>query len=145
LFEGGGTVETGELVPAAGLLARVGEVNGLAKIMQRLGMEGSESLGHAAAAGGVPPGGPFPMRRLSTAEVDGGGGGPDPASTRSRSRGGPMSGTVVPRPPGRTPPEAPQAPLRCPGSEDQPPTLQACVRPARPSEAPARGADKERD
>jgi|GEM_PF-3212143 len=56
-----------------------------------------------------------------------------------------MSGTVVPRPPGRTPLEAPQAPLRCPGGEDQPPTLQACVPLARPSEAPARGADKERD
>ena len=50
LFEGGGTVETGELVPASDLLSRVGEVTGLARIMQRLGMEGSESLGHAAAA-----------------------------------------------------------------------------------------------
>jgi magnesium chelatase subunit I len=72
LFEGGGTVETGELVPAAGLLARVGEVNGLAKIMQRLGMEGSESLGHAAAAVEFALEGLYLMRRLSKDEVDGG-------------------------------------------------------------------------
>jgi len=72
LFEGGGTVETGELVPAAGLLGRVGEVNGLAKIMQRLGMEGSESLGHAAAAAEFALEGLYLMRRLSKDEVDGG-------------------------------------------------------------------------
>ncbi len=72
LFEGGGTVETGELVPAAGLLGRVGEVNGLAKIMQRLGMEGSESLGHAAAAVEFALEGLYLMRRLSKDEVDGG-------------------------------------------------------------------------
>src|SRR5262245_12317411 len=72
LFEGGGTVETGELVPAAGLLARVGEVNGLAKIMQRLGMEGSESLGHAAAAVEFALEGLYLMRRLSKDEIDGG-------------------------------------------------------------------------
>jgi magnesium chelatase subunit I len=72
LFEGGGTVETGELVPAADLLARVGEVSGLAKIMQRLGMEGSESLGHAAAAVEFALEGLYLMRRLSKDEVDGG-------------------------------------------------------------------------
>ncbi len=72
LFEGGGTVETGELVPAAGLLGRVGEVTGLAKIMQRLGMEGSESLGHAAAAVEFALEGLYLMRRLSKDEVDGG-------------------------------------------------------------------------
>jgi magnesium chelatase subunit I len=72
LFEGGSTVETGELVPAAGLLARVGEVSGLAKIMQRLGMEGSESLGHAAAAVEFALEGLYLMRRLSKDEVDGG-------------------------------------------------------------------------
>ena len=72
LFEDGGTVETGELVPAAGLLSRVGEVNGLAKIMQRLGMEGSESLGHAAAAVEFALEGLYLMRRLSKDEVDGG-------------------------------------------------------------------------
>jgi magnesium chelatase subunit I len=72
LFEGGGTVETGELVPAADLLGRVGEVTGLAKIMQRLGMEGSESLGHAAAAVEFALEGLYLMRRLSKDEVDGG-------------------------------------------------------------------------
>jgi len=29
--------------------------------------------------------------------------------------------TVTPQPPGRTPHEAPPAPLRCPGGEDPPP------------------------
>ena len=72
LFEGGGTVETGELVPASDLLSRVGEMPGLAKIMQRLGMEGSESLGHAAAAVEFAMEGLYLMRRLSKDEVDGG-------------------------------------------------------------------------
>src|SRR5579859_2888320 len=72
LFEGGGTVETGELVPATDLLGRVGEVSGLAKVMQRLGMEGSESLGHAAAAVEFALEGLYLMRRLSKDEVDGG-------------------------------------------------------------------------
>jgi magnesium chelatase subunit I len=71
-FEGGGTVETGELVPAAELLSRVGGVGGLAKVMQRLGMEGSESLGHAAAAVEFALEGLYLMRRLSKDEVDGG-------------------------------------------------------------------------
>jgi magnesium chelatase subunit I len=71
LFEGGGTVETGELVRAADLLSRVGEVKGLAKIMQRLGMEGSESLGHAAAAVEFALEGLYLMRRLSKDEIDG--------------------------------------------------------------------------
>jgi len=72
LFEDGGTVETGELVPAAGLLSRIGEVNGLGRIMQRLGMEGSESLGHAAAAVEFAFEGLYLMRRLSKDEIDGG-------------------------------------------------------------------------
>jgi magnesium chelatase subunit I len=72
LFEGGGTVETGELVAATDLLSRVGEVTGLAKIMQRLGMDGSESLGHAAAAVEFALEGLYLMRRLSKDTVDGG-------------------------------------------------------------------------
>src|SRR6266699_2503275 len=72
LFEDGGTVETGELVPAADLLSRVGEMTGLAKIMQRLSMEGSESLGHAGAAVEFALEGLYLMRRLSKDEVDGG-------------------------------------------------------------------------
>ena len=71
LFEDGGTVETGELVPAAGLLGRLGEVTGLGRIMQRLGMEGSESLGHAAAAVEFALEGLYLMRRLSKDEIDG--------------------------------------------------------------------------
>ncbi len=65
LFEGGGTVETGELVPAADLLGRIGEVPGLGKIMQRLGMDVSESLGHPAAAVEFALEGLYLMRRLS--------------------------------------------------------------------------------
>ena len=72
LFEGGGTVETGELVPATDLLARIGEVSGLAKIMQRLGVDGSESLGQAAAAVEFALEGLYLMRRLSKDTVDGG-------------------------------------------------------------------------
>jgi magnesium chelatase subunit I len=72
LFEEGGTVETGELVPASDLLSRVGEVTGLARIMQRLDMEGVESLGHAAAAVEFALEGLYLMRRLSKDEVDGG-------------------------------------------------------------------------
>jgi magnesium chelatase subunit I len=71
-FENGGSVESGELVPAADLLARVGEVAGLAKIMQRLGMEGGESPGQAAAALEFALEGLYLMRRLSKDVVDGG-------------------------------------------------------------------------
>jgi magnesium chelatase subunit I len=71
-FEEGGTVETGDLVPAADLLARVGEVPGLARIMHRLGMDGNESPGHAAAAIEFALEGLYLMRRLSKDTVDGG-------------------------------------------------------------------------
>ena len=64
-FEEGGTVESGELVPAADLLQRIGEVPGLAKIMARLGMDGGESFGHAAAALEFALEGLYLMRRLS--------------------------------------------------------------------------------
>ena len=71
-FEAGGTVESGDLVPAATLLARVGEVPGLARIMHRLGMDGNESPGHAAAAIEFALEGLYLMRRLSKDTVDGG-------------------------------------------------------------------------
>jgi len=71
-FEAGGTVESGDLVPAADLLARVGEVPGLARIMHRLGMDGNESPGHAAAAIEFALEGLYLMRRLSKDTVDGG-------------------------------------------------------------------------
>jgi len=64
-FEEGGTVETGELVPAGELLRRIGDVPGLAKIMARLGMDGGESFGHAAAALEFALEGLYLMRRLS--------------------------------------------------------------------------------
>ena len=70
-FEDGGTVESGELVPATELLQRVGDVPGLARIMARLGMEGGESFGHAAAALEFALEGLYLMRRLSK-DTDGG-------------------------------------------------------------------------
>jgi magnesium chelatase subunit I len=70
-FDGGQTVETGELISAADLLQRVGEVPGLAKIMQRLGMDGGESFGHAAAAIEFALEGLYLMRRLSKDTMDG--------------------------------------------------------------------------
>src|SRR5580692_11183313 len=70
-FEDGGTVESGELVPAADLLQRIGDVPGLAKIMARLGMDGGESFGHAAAALEFTLEGLYLLRRLSK-DTDGG-------------------------------------------------------------------------
>src|SRR6201989_899316 len=70
-FEDGGTVESGELVPATDLLQRIGDVPGLARIMARLGMEGGESFGHAAAAVEFTLEGLYLMRRLSK-DTDGG-------------------------------------------------------------------------
>jgi magnesium chelatase subunit I len=70
-FDEGGTVESGELVPAAELLARIGDVPGLAKIMSRLGMDGGESFGHAAAAVEFALEGLYLMRRLSKDTADG--------------------------------------------------------------------------
>jgi magnesium chelatase subunit I len=70
-FADGGVVETGELVPAADLLRRIGEVPGLAKIMDRLRMEGGESLGQAAAALEFALEGLYLMRRLSKDAIDG--------------------------------------------------------------------------
>src|SRR6185312_13290052 len=71
-FDEGGSVETGDLVPGTDLLARVGEVPGLARIMKRLGMDGSESPGNAAAAVEFALEGLYLMRRLSKDTVDGG-------------------------------------------------------------------------
>src|SRR5258707_1831012 len=46
-FAEGGSVETGDLVPAADLLRRIGDVPGLARIMDRLSMDCSEAFGQA--------------------------------------------------------------------------------------------------
>jgi magnesium chelatase subunit I len=71
-FGEGGVVETGDLLPAADLLRRIGEVPGLAKIMERLHMDGGESLGQAAAALEFALEGLYLMRRLSKDSLDGG-------------------------------------------------------------------------
>jgi magnesium chelatase subunit I len=71
-FADGGVVETGDLVPAADLLRRIGEVQGLAKIMERLQMTGGESFGQAAAALEFALEGLYLMRRLSKESMDGG-------------------------------------------------------------------------
>src|SRR5487761_1158934 len=70
-FTEGGTIESGELVSASELLRRTGDVPGLAKIMARLGMEGRESFGEAAAAIEFALEGLYLMRRLSKDSADG--------------------------------------------------------------------------
>ncbi|GAA4565865.1 sigma 54-interacting transcriptional regulator [Planotetraspora kaengkrachanensis] len=72
-FSEGVQIESGELVPATELLRRIGRVDGLAKIMTRLGLgEGDESPGHAAAALEFALEGLYLMRRLSKDDVAGG-------------------------------------------------------------------------
>jgi magnesium chelatase subunit I len=70
-FEEGGTVQSGDLVPGPDLLRRIGEVAGLAKIMERLGADGAESPGQAAAALEFTLEGLYLMRRLSKDSTDG--------------------------------------------------------------------------
>ena len=62
---------SGELVSAGELLRRTGEVPGLAWIMARLGMEGRESFGEAAAAIEFVLEGLYLVRRLSKDTSDG--------------------------------------------------------------------------
>jgi magnesium chelatase subunit I len=64
-FDNGGSVEAGEAVTDSALLQSAGDVPGLAKIMGRLGMDGGESFGHAAAALEFALEGLYLMRRLS--------------------------------------------------------------------------------
>jgi magnesium chelatase subunit I len=71
-FEEGGTVESGDLMPAADLLRGIGEVPGLARIMDRLHCDGGESIGQAAAALEFALEGLYLMRRLSKDTADGG-------------------------------------------------------------------------
>jgi magnesium chelatase subunit I len=70
-FDEGATVETGELVAASDLLKRVGQVSGLAKVMERLGDDGGENPGRAAAAIEFALEGLYLTRRLSKDEVPG--------------------------------------------------------------------------
>jgi magnesium chelatase subunit I len=71
-FAEGGAVETGDLLAAPDLLRRIGEVPGLAKVMERLQMDGGESFGEAAAALEFAMEGLYLMRRLSKDVLDGG-------------------------------------------------------------------------
>ncbi|MBW3638876.1 MAG: sigma 54-interacting transcriptional regulator [Actinobacteria bacterium] len=69
-FDGGATVETGDLVPAADLLGRLGALPGLAELLKRLGIE-QESPGLAAAAVEFALEGLHLNRRLAKDEVAG--------------------------------------------------------------------------
>jgi magnesium chelatase subunit I len=66
-----GTVETGDLVPAAELLRRIGPVPGLAALLSRLGMDVAETPGLAAAALEFAMEGLHLNRRLAKDEVGG--------------------------------------------------------------------------
>jgi magnesium chelatase subunit I len=71
-FAGGDTVETGDLVPARELLRQLGPVPGLAKILERLGVdEGVENPGLVAAAVELALEGLYLNRRLAKEEIDG--------------------------------------------------------------------------
>ncbi len=71
-FEDGGTVETGELVPAGELLHRLGPVSGLASVMGRLGIDsGDESPALAAAAAEFVLEGLHLSKRLAKDELPG--------------------------------------------------------------------------
>jgi magnesium chelatase subunit I len=71
-FDDGATVETGELVPAAELLARVGPVPGLAQLLRRLGDDhGAETPGLAAAALEFAMEGLYLAKRLAKEELPG--------------------------------------------------------------------------
>jgi magnesium chelatase subunit I len=64
-FDGGATVESGELVPGTELLRRLGPVTGLAAMMERLGMDGEETPGLAASAAELAMEGLYLTRRIS--------------------------------------------------------------------------------
>ncbi len=71
-FDGGATVETGELVPAPELLRQLGPVPGLAQILARLDInKGIENPGLVAAAAEFALEGLYLNRRLAKEEVDG--------------------------------------------------------------------------
>jgi magnesium chelatase subunit I len=70
VFEDGATVESGELVPATDLLASVGTVPGLAKILSALGIDDVDTPGLAAAGIEFALEGLYLLRRLSKETVD---------------------------------------------------------------------------
>ena len=71
LFADGGVVETGELVPAGELLAQVGTVSGLAKVLDRLGHGDDASPGITAAAVELVLDGLHLTRRIGKDVLDG--------------------------------------------------------------------------
>ncbi len=70
-FGEGGTVESGDLVPAAELLRRVGPVEGLGRIVSQLGDDDAESPGMAAAALEFALEGLYLVRRISKDQIGG--------------------------------------------------------------------------
>jgi magnesium chelatase subunit I len=70
-FENGDHIDTGELVPAAELLTGLGPVDGLAKVMDRLGLAGAETPTYAASAVEFTLEGLYLTRRLSKESVGG--------------------------------------------------------------------------
>jgi magnesium chelatase subunit I len=71
-FDDGATVESGDLVPAQELLRQLGPISGLARILQRLGVdEGVENAGLVAAAAEFALEGLYLNRRLAKEQVDG--------------------------------------------------------------------------
>ncbi|HET7311948.1 MAG TPA: sigma 54-interacting transcriptional regulator [Mycobacteriales bacterium] len=70
VFEDGRTVESGELVPAADLLASVGTIDGLAKILSALGIDDVDTPGLAASGIEFALEGLYLLRRLSKETVD---------------------------------------------------------------------------
>ena len=70
-FDAEGAVETGELVTAAELLRRVGPVPGLAGMLAKLGVDGAESPGLAAATLELAMEGLHLNRRLAKEELPG--------------------------------------------------------------------------
>jgi magnesium chelatase subunit I len=64
-FEEGQEVETGELVSAADLLSSLGRVEGLGKVMDRLGLSGAETPTYAATAAEFVLEGLYLTRRLA--------------------------------------------------------------------------------
>jgi magnesium chelatase subunit I len=71
VFAEGGMVETGELVPAGDLLAQLGSVPGLSKVLDRLGFSDSATRGQVAAAAEFTLEGLHLTRRIEKETVDG--------------------------------------------------------------------------
>jgi magnesium chelatase subunit I len=71
LFAEGQTVETGVLVPAADLLAQLGTVPGLAKVLDRLGLGDDSDVGHVASAAEFVLEGLHLTRRIDKDTIDG--------------------------------------------------------------------------